>query len=135
MGLDGLTLSFLDLPLESGGKKWGSQDEAMGEGLLPRAHGRSQNNLAPGVQGGRGLLYWQVARCHSRRLPPGLALAMGPIYRATEFTPRTVPISLPQVNSRRQECTHFDEQREALEEESDLPRVYMEASSKRIYSG
>lgn len=64
LGLGGPTLSFLNFPLETVGKQRGSQDEATGEGLPPRAHGRTQIAQPQGCGQARGLLYRQVARSH-----------------------------------------------------------------------
>lgn len=46
MGLGGLTLSFLNFPLERVGKKWGNQDEAMEMGCFPE-HMARVKQLSP----------------------------------------------------------------------------------------
>lgn len=64
MGLGRPTLSFLNFPLETVGKQRGSQDKATGDGLPPRAHGRTQIAQPQGCGQARGLLYRRVARSH-----------------------------------------------------------------------
>lgn len=67
LGLCEPTLSFLNLLLESVGKQRGSQEMADSQATWQKS-----KNSAPGVRAGRRLLYWQVARCHSRRRIPWL---------------------------------------------------------------